>query len=175
MKSPPAPEIEDFGLLGRCFVGRQFAWGLLQDRLGRVRRRFTADIEGRVENSVLILDEAFLFDDGERSHRQWRISATSPGRFEGKADDIIGKARGAELPWGLSWNYRMALPIRGRNIAFDFCDRMYSLAGGAIINRVEIRKLGFRVGDLTLIFLRQEQAGRGRVGDVIAPSAVAAA
>ena len=166
--------IEAFGLLGRCFVGRQRAWGLVQDRFGRVRRHFMADIDGRIDDGRLILDEAFLFEDGELSHRQWRISVTSPGRFEGEAEDIIGKAQGAETPWGLFWNYRMALPIGGRNIAFDFRDRMYPQAGGAIINRVEMRKLGFRVGDLTLMFLRQEQAARGRAGGVTGPSAAAA-
>jgi hypothetical protein len=174
MRPATVPEIERFGLLGHCFLGRQSAWALLQDRLGRVRRRFTADIEGRIEGGKLILEEEFLFDDGELSYRTWRISATSPGRFEGEADDIIGKARGAEMPWGLSWNYSMALPICGRSIAFDFRDRMYPQAGGAIINRVEIRKLGFRVGDLTLFFLRQEHAGRFRANNVIGSSASAA-
>ena len=172
MKSPPG--IEDFGLLGCSFVGRQSAWGLVQDRFGRARRRFAADIEGRIEDGKLILEEEFRFEDGERSHRQWRIIATSPGRFEGEADDIIGKAQGAEMPWGLSWNYRMALPIGGRNIAFDFQDRMYPQAGCAIINRVQIRKFGFRVGDLTVVFLRQELAGQSPGGSVIGSSAAAA-
>ena len=174
MSMLPASEIKDFGLLGRCFVGRQSAWGLVQDRFGRARRRFTADIEGRIEDGKLILEEEFQFEDGERSHRQWRISATSPGRFEGEAGDIIGKAQGAEMPWGLSWSYRMALPIGRRNIAFEFRDRMYPQAGGAIINRVQIRKLGFRVGDLTVVFLRQELAGESPGGSVIGSSAAAA-
>ena len=55
------------------FAGEIRAWGLFEDRFGRVRRQFQVDVEGRIEDGELVLEEDFLYDDGERDRRVWRI------------------------------------------------------------------------------------------------------
>jgi hypothetical protein len=166
----------ELGTLANLFGRRLRAWGLLQDRFGRVRRSFTADIDGRLDGQTLILQEAFVFGDGARSDRCWRIWAMSPGRFAGEADDIVGRARGRQTEEAVIWRYRMRLPVGKRQWTFAFHDWMYPQADGSIINRVEIRKFGVRVADLTIMLqpaaeisaLKPSSPVRGRVAPAAA-------
>ena len=47
------------------------AWGVLQNRSGKVTRQFSADLKGKWDGNQLILDEKFNWDDGEIQTRQW--------------------------------------------------------------------------------------------------------
>ena len=53
--------------------GNVKAWGLLQDRSGKVTRQFSADLNGKWDGKQLILDEKFNWTDGEIQKRQWKI------------------------------------------------------------------------------------------------------
>ena len=53
--------------------GNVKAWGVLQNRSGKVTRQFKADLNGKWDGSQLILDEVFDWNDGERQTRQWTI------------------------------------------------------------------------------------------------------
>ena len=48
------------------FQGHSRAWGIFEDRFGTLRRQFTVDINGTVNDGVLTLTEDFLYDDGEK-------------------------------------------------------------------------------------------------------------
>ena len=45
--------------------GNVKAWGVLQNRSGKVTRQFSADLDGKWDGKKLILDEKFIWDDGE--------------------------------------------------------------------------------------------------------------
>ena len=45
--------------------GNVKAWGILQNRSGKVIRQFSADLSGKWDGKQLILDEKFNWDDGE--------------------------------------------------------------------------------------------------------------
>ncbi|WP_296994155.1 DUF3833 family protein, partial [Thalassospira sp. UBA1131] len=47
------------------FEGDSWAWGIFEDRFGTLRRQFTVEITGTVEDGVLTLEEDFIYDDGE--------------------------------------------------------------------------------------------------------------
>ena len=53
-------------LLEKYFNGKTEAWGLFHDRFGNLKRSFKVDISGTVSGNELILDERFLYDDGEK-------------------------------------------------------------------------------------------------------------
>ena len=53
--------------------GNVKAWGMLQNRSGKVTRQFQADLNGKWDGSTLILDEQFNWSDGEKQKRQWKI------------------------------------------------------------------------------------------------------
>ncbi|MCU0972016.1 MAG: DUF3833 domain-containing protein, partial [Gammaproteobacteria bacterium] len=67
------------------FLGKTRAWGIFQDRSGKLRRQFTVDIDGRLQDGELVLTEDFVYADGERSQRVWRIRRLDEHRYEGRA------------------------------------------------------------------------------------------
>ncbi|MEQ8493141.1 MAG: DUF3833 family protein, partial [Gammaproteobacteria bacterium] len=68
------------------FDGRVQAWGVVQDWRGRVVRRFEVDIAGHREGDGVVLEEDFVYANGERDQRTWHISPDGAGRFVGRAD-----------------------------------------------------------------------------------------
>ena len=72
-------KIEDFEntepslVLEEYFAGEVQAAGIFEDRFGRLRRQFTADINGTWNGRELVLDEKFIYDDGETDQRVWTI------------------------------------------------------------------------------------------------------
>jgi hypothetical protein len=136
------------------FIGRVRAQGILQDRTGRVRRRFAAEMSGRSEGDTLLLDEIFRFDDGEVSHRTWRLVPLGNGEYEGFADDVVGKATGRATASSFRLDYQMRLPIAGRNWTIRFADTMHRVGDRFIINRAALHLFGIRIADLTVAMQR---------------------
>ena len=54
--------------------GNVKAYGVLQNRGGKVTRQFSADLDGKWDGKQLILDEKFNWSDGEVQTRQWKIN-----------------------------------------------------------------------------------------------------
>lgn len=141
--------------LFRYFEGTVDGWGIFSDRSGRVVKRFTVAISGRVEGERLTLDEAFSYSDGTKSQRTWVISRTAPGRYSGTAGDVIGTAAGASGGNALRWTYVLALEVDGRTYHVDFDDWMYLQDEAVMLNRSTMSKFGFRLGELTLAFRKR--------------------
>jgi hypothetical protein len=148
MTAPATFRIEDY------FDGPVHAEGLVEDRFGKVRRKFSVVIEGRRTQDGCILEETFAFDDGERSERTWTVMRTGDDGYEGRADDVIGMARGRVQGPELHWVYRLRLPIGKRTWAIDFDDRMFLRDGGMMLNIAEMRKWGITLGRITIAFQR---------------------
>lgn len=142
------PELD----LRRYFDGRVDAWGLVTDRSGAVRRRFTVALLGRWQGDEGVLEEDFRFSDGEVQRRVWRITRTEPGRYVGRADDVVGTATGEQQGNALRWRYTLALPLDGRTWHVDFDDWMYLVDDQVLLNRAEMSKFGVRLGEVTLAF-----------------------
>ena len=53
--------------------GNVKAWGILQNRSGKVIRQFSASLNGKWDGEQLVLDEKFNWSDGEVQERQWKI------------------------------------------------------------------------------------------------------
>jgi hypothetical protein len=51
------------------FEGTTKAYGLFEDRFGKIKRQFTVTIEGTVSGDTLTLDEDFVYDEGELQNR----------------------------------------------------------------------------------------------------------
>ena len=141
------------------FDGRTRAWGMFEDRFGRVRREFTVDISGRREGADgFVLEEDFVYSDGERERRVWRLRRTAPGTYEGRADDVIGVAQGRVAGNALNWRYVLALKVGGSTWNVDFDDWMFLQPGGVMLNRARVSKFGIAIGEVTLSFSRDGAA-----------------
>ena len=144
------------------FEGKTIAYGIFEDRFGNLKRQFRVNIVGKINNQTLTLDEDFLYDDGEQAKRIWKIEKkidnTQKVTYEGKADDIEGKASGSISGNALNWSYDIYLNIKGSNIKVHFNDWIYKQSEDLAINRAYVSKFGINIGSVTLVFLRGNTA-----------------
>lgn len=145
----PALSIESY------FLGKTWAWGMFEDRFGKVRRSFTVEITGQWEQDQLVLDEHFVYNDGEKDQRIWRITPLGNGQYEGVADDILGKAVGQTAGNALNWQYDMLLPVGERTWRVHFNDWMFLQPNQVLINKANVTKWGIHLGTVTLFFSKQ--------------------
>lgn len=145
----PRLVLEDF------FEGRTQAWGLIEDRFGRLRGQFKARVEGERSDDGLRLDEHFSYDDGRRDQRTWLLRSLGDGRYEGRTQDLVGTAQGRVVGSAFHWRYRMRLPIGGHRLVASFDDWMFLQEDGVLINRARVAKLGVTLAQVTILFSKQ--------------------
>ena len=145
------------------FLGETQAWGLFEDRFGNLRRQFVVDIEGKMDGDVLILDERFKYADGETDRRVWRIRKIDEHNYEGRADDVIGVARGESYGNVLNWSYDMNLAVGESTYKVHFNDWMYLQPDGVLLNRATVSKWGFTIGEVTLAFTKNGGKSAGNI------------
>ena len=143
-QSKPTLVMEEF------FNGPLLAYGMVQDRSGKVLRRFKVNMEGQWQENTGTLSEHFEYDDGEKQTRIWHITKHPDGSYTGTAGDVVRPATGASQGFALNWHYSLALVVDGKTWHIDFNDWMYLLDEQRLINRAEMSKWGFKVGEVTL-------------------------
>ena len=136
----------------KYFDGQVKAWGLLQDRKGKVTRQFTAEMQGKFENNILTLEEDFYWKDGENQKRIWKIEKIDDHNYLGTASDVVGKAKGVSYGSAFKFEYTLMVPFKGRNIKIRFDDWIFKQDDKVAINRATLTKFGFKVGELTVFF-----------------------
>lgn len=152
------PDLQDFAeapqalVLEEYFLGETTAYGVFEDRFGKVRRSFKVDITGSVDDGVLTLDERFIYNDGERETRIWKIEILGDGEYRGTAGDVPGYAQGSVLGNAFNWKYKVDLKVGDSvwNVGFD--DWMYLLEDDVLINRAYVTRFGIRIGEVTISF-----------------------
>ncbi len=134
------------------FAGHTRAWGIFEDRFGNLRRQFVVDIEGKWDGKTLVLDESFLYSDGEKDRRVWNIRKIDAHRYEGRAADVIGVAVGEAYGNALNWRYDMDLKVGEGTLRVHFNDWMFLQESGVLVNRARVSKFGIEIGEVTLFF-----------------------
>ena len=134
--------------------GNVKAWGVLQNRSGKVTRQFKADLNGKWDGSQLILDEVFNWTDGEKQTRQWTINKIDEHNYEGTASDVVGKAKGYSYGPAFKFEYVLLVPVKGKNIKITFDDWIFMQDERVAINRATMTKFGIKVAELTVMFIK---------------------
>ena len=142
----PSLVLEDY------FAGRTRAWGIFEDRFGNLRRQFTVDIDGKWNGRTLVLDEQFVYLDGEKDHRVWTIEKIDRNRYQGRANDVTGVAIGDARGNALNWRYNMDLKVGDRTLHVHFDDWMFLQPDNVLVNRARVTKWGIELGQVTLFF-----------------------
>jgi hypothetical protein len=132
--------------------GNVKAWGILQNRSGKVTRQFSAQLNGSWDGKKLILDEKFNWTDGEVQKRQWTINKIDEHHYEGTASDVIGTAKGFSYGPAFKFEYILLVPIKGKNIKITFDDWIFKQDDKVAINRATMTKFGIKVAELTVFF-----------------------
>jgi len=150
-------------VLEQFFLGDSVAFGIFEDRFGNLQRQFRVNLRGSVNGSRLVLDETFLYEDGEKAQRIWNIDNLGPGedgtiRYQGQASDIEGRANGRVSGNGLQWSYDVALEMNGYEFEVHFDDWIYRQSEDVAINRAYVSKFGVEIGSVTIVFLRGKAA-----------------
>ena len=143
-------------ILEDYFDGKVEAWGLFHDRFGNLKRQFKVSIIGTRKDDQIILDENFLYDDGERDQRIWTIDILGDNKYTGKADDVVGIASGESKGNALNWKYELLLKVKDKKIKVSFDDWMFLQEKGVLLNRAEVNKFGLNLGIVSITFLKIE-------------------
>ena len=130
------------------------AWGILQNRSGKVTRQFSAELNGKWDGKQLILDEKFNWSDGEIQKRQWQINKIDQHNYEGTAGDVVGTAKGYSYGPTFKFEYVLLVPIKGKNIKITFDDWIFQQDDKVAINKATMTKFGIKVAELTVLFLK---------------------
>ncbi len=154
LPSPKTAEPGPLFELTAFLEGRTRAWGVFEDRSGRVRQRLSVEMHGQWQNGVFILDERFEYGDGSTEVRAWRVVPTGAGRFRATCDDCVGEAIGACDTNSVRMSYRFRLKLENREIVVTFDDRIYRMGDTIAVNRATMSKWGVKLGELSLFFQR---------------------
>jgi Protein of unknown function (DUF3833) len=141
--------------LKQYFNGELTAHGIFSDRSGRVVRRFVVQMTGSWTGNQGVLDERFTYSDGKTERRVWRLTDLGNGRWEGRADDVVGVAIGEAAGNALNWRYTLALPVDGRVWEVQFDDWMFLVDDKVMLNKAAMSKFGFHLGEVTLSFTKK--------------------
>ena len=151
-------KIQDFSgtepklLLEDYFKGETTAYGIFEDRFGKIRRQFKVDITGTVEGDTLTLVEEFDYSDGVEDTRTWTIDILGGGRYRGTANDVPDMAEGRAVGNAFNWQYKVDLKVGDSTWNVGFDDWMYLLQDGVLINRAYVTRWGIRIGEVTIAF-----------------------
>jgi len=145
--------------LSEYFSGTIDAYGIFTDRSGEVKKRFTVLIKADWKvvdgKKVGTLDESFDYSDGTKQKRIWTLTEQSPGKYIGRADDVIGVAQGDLAGNALNWTYTLALPVDGTIYHVQFNDWMYLVSPKVMLNKAKMSKFGIELGEVTLSFYKR--------------------
>ncbi|HRX49694.1 MAG TPA: DUF3833 domain-containing protein [Spirochaetota bacterium] len=132
------------------------AYGIFINRSGQVTRRMHVVMKASWTGDTGILDEDFIWSDGEKQKRIWHLKKISPSAYEGRAEDVVGAARGEVAGNAFHWEYTLAVNVDGSIYNFAFDDWMYLMNDRILINRAKMSKFGFKVGEINIVFIKRK-------------------
>jgi len=141
--------------LEEYFLGKTTASGLFIDLFGKVKRQFTVEMEGIQEGDVFILNETFLYDDGEEEFRRWEITKTSETTYEGNSSDIKGVAQGERSGNAINWHYTLKLKYGDGIMLVKFDDWLIMQDSKRVFNKATMKKFGVPLGNVYLFFTKE--------------------
>ena len=134
------------------FEGNTTACGVFEGRTGALKRRFVVEMTGRAEGSALVLEEHFLFDNGERQDRTWTLTRGDGQNFTGVCEDSVSEATGSFEHGRATLCSSLRLEVGRRLVAMRFDDVFYNAGDGTVLNRSTVTKWGIRVGQVLILF-----------------------
>ena len=137
------------------FNGTIDGWGMVQDRSGKVLRRFYVKIDAGWNGDRGTLDESFDWSDGKKEKRVWAVIRADANHYTGTAGDVVGRATGVSQGNALQWKYALKLPPEQGGWEVDVDDWMYLVDEDTMLNRSVITKFGIRFADITIAFRKR--------------------
>ena len=113
------------------------AWGILQDRKGKVTRKFVVEMTGVWDGDNGTLTEHFEFDDGQKDKRIWKINFSDDNNFTATAGDVVGNAIGSQYGSAMQMDYILDLEVdEGKRYKVKLDDWMYLIDEKTLVNKL---------------------------------------
>ena len=141
--------------LKEYFNGTIDAWGVFQDRSGKVVKRFTVVMKCTWDGNTGVLDETFTYSDGTSDKRIWTLTKNGDS-YTGTAGDVLGVATGQTAGNAFNWKYTLLLPVDGTTYEVQFDDWMYLMDDKVMLNRAAMSKFGIELGEVLLSFRKRD-------------------
>lgn len=149
LKAQPKFDLKNY------FTGPIKAWGIVQDRSGKVIQQFDIQMLGTWNGNQGSLVEDFSFYDGKKQRRIWTIIDRGDGTFEGRAEDILDTAKGFSFGNAGQWTYTMDVPVKDGYYRMHFDDWMWAMHDGVLMNRSYMKKFGITFAEITIFMQKQ--------------------
>ena len=150
MKDMPDAALQTTLVLENFFSGPMRAEGSFVNAWSRSRRGIVIDMVPTWDGKMLVLDERFVYSDGEKDHKTWRLEKTGPGTYAGTREDMIGVGRVWTEGSAVRLNYVLMLMGMG----FDFNETMTLRDDGSVLCRSTVKKWGILIGRVELVIRR---------------------
>jgi hypothetical protein len=141
--------------LRNFFNGDIVGLGIVQNRSGKVIKRFKVDIKASWKENKAILDEQFFYSDGSKSARIWELVDIGVNNYEGRAGDVVGVANGETLGNVFYFDYTLDLPVDDTTYKVHFKDWMFLLDKNTLLARSYMSKWGINLGEVTIVMTKK--------------------
>ena len=131
--------------------------GMIFGPMGRMTSTFTAEFHIAWDGDRGVMDELFHYNDGSSQKRQWIITIGQDGQFQTEAEDVPKGGKGTQAGPAVEMRYAIRMPESAGSHVLDAVDWMYLTPNGAIINRSQFRKFGFKVAELVATIRPRER------------------
>ncbi len=141
------------------FSGQVHAWGVVQERSGKVIRRFTLVMQGTPQpDGSLAIHEVLDYVDGGHETRDWSVKRLDEHHVSATANGIVGTAEGEQYGDALHLKYVLQDTSSGSPREFPVDDWFFLQADGVLLNRSYGSKWGFHAFDVITSFQKHTPA-----------------
>ena len=139
------------------FNGKVDSTGVFIDRAGVADPYFHIKMEGKWQGNEGDIFEEFKYSDGRHNTRSWHVKFTDDTHFTATAPDVVGEGRGVISGNAMHMSYLLRVPVKGgKTYDVTMSDWMWRVDEQTVINKIEMRKFGFKVGELICTFSKQD-------------------
>ena len=159
-------KIEDFAGKGPRFAPEEFfdgalhGWGVMENPLGSLQKRYTVKAEGRWDpgQGIVFFTETWTFEDGHVDTLKWQIRPVGGGKYKGSEPLLDGEAEGDQAGFAFHWRYTRETPQPdGKTVKLNFDDWFWRIDDDVVIVKGTAGRLGlpFATAHVTYRKLRQ--------------------
>jgi hypothetical protein len=143
--------------LQQFFSGDLKGWGLVKNWRGEVTQRFSVELDGKWKNNKGTLYELFKYSDGRTQERIWKLERLDNGASIGRANDVVGEAKGQQSGFAFNWTYKLLIETEDGPLEVSLNDWIYQIDSDAVVSEAQIKKYGFNVGEVLVFIVKQDQ------------------
>lgn len=145
----PALDVREF------FNGEIDAHGIFYNHRGKAEQQFHLTMKCNWQGDEGTLEEEFVYLDGKKDSRVWKLKFIDDNNFTGTAHDVIGVAKGRQVGNSANMKYTLRLPVGDKVYDLVLDDWMYKLSDTEMMNRIHMRKFGIKVGEVIVVFRKK--------------------